>query len=76
VAGNVTVAQPGAPGNLRVHPGGTAAPLASALNYRAGQTRANNLVARLGLGGDLTVRCDQAAGTVHVILDVTGYFAP
>lgn len=76
VAGNVTVAQPAAVGNLRVYPGGTAAPLASALNYRAGQTRANNLVARVGLGGDVTVHCDQAAGAVQVILDVTGYFAP
>jgi hypothetical protein len=76
VAANLTVAQPSDPGNLRLYPGGTAAPLASAINYRAAQARANNVVVRLGVAGDLAVRCDQAAGTVHALLDVTGYFAP
>lgn len=71
---NVTVTQPSAAGNLRLFPGGMAAPLASAVNYSAGQTRANNAVAGLSAGGSLTVRCDQPAGMVHVILDVNGYF--
>jgi len=51
-----------------------AAPLVSTINYRAGQTRANDAVAVLGAAGDLTVHCDQGAGTAHLILDVNGYF--
>jgi hypothetical protein len=71
---NLTVIQPGAAGDLRFFPGGSAAPLVSTINYRAGQTRANNAVAGLGAAGDLTVHCDQGAGTAHLILDVNGYF--
>ncbi len=71
---NVTVTQPGAAGDLRFFPGGSAAPLVSTINYRAGQTRANDAVAVLGAAGDLTVHCDQGAGTAHLILDVNGYF--
>ena len=71
---NLTVTQPGVAGDLRVYPGGTTLPLVSAINYRAGQTRANNAVATLGSAGDLAVRCDQASGTVHFILDVNGWF--
>jgi hypothetical protein len=29
---------------------------------------------RLGPDGSLTVRCTQATGTVHLVLDVNGYF--
>jgi hypothetical protein len=70
---NVTVTQPSALGDLRLFPGG-AAPLASAINYRPGQTRANNAVVFLGAGGSIALRCDQASGSVHVLLDVNGYF--
>jgi hypothetical protein len=49
-------------------------PPTSTLNYAAGQTRANNAVVGLSASGALAVRCSQAAGTVHAILDVTGYF--
>jgi len=71
---NVTVTQPGAAGDLRFFPGGSAVPLVSSINYRAGQSRANSAVAVLGAAGDLTVLCDQGAGTVQLILDVNGYF--
>jgi hypothetical protein len=71
---NVTVTQPTAPGDLRLYPGGSALPLVSAINYRAGQTRANNAIVSLGAAGDLAVQCDQSAGSVHFILDVNGYF--
>jgi hypothetical protein len=71
---NVTVTQPGAAGDLRFFPGGSVVPLVSTINYRAGQSRANNAVAALGAAGDLTVLCDQGAGTVQLILDVNGYF--
>jgi parallel beta-helix repeat protein len=73
VSVNVTVAQPAAAGDLRLYPGGSP-PQASAINYRAGQTRANNAVSGLGASGGLSVRCDQPEGTVHLILDINGYF--
>lgn len=74
VALNVTVTQPTDPGFLVVYPGGTATPGTSTLNYRAGQTRANNVVVGLGLGGDILVHCGQSAGTAHAVIDVDGYF--
>ena len=74
VSVNVAVTQPTAAGNLRLYPAGTAAPSASSLNYSAGQTRANNAVIGLGASGQVAIRCTQASGTVHGILDVTGYF--
>ncbi len=52
-----------------------APPATSALNYLAGQTRANNAIAVLGPGGDLGVACRQASGTAHLIVDVNGHFA-
>jgi hypothetical protein len=62
-----------AQGNLRLFASGTPAPLASNLNYVAGQTRANNAVAPLGDGGQVSVLCSPS-GTTHVVLDVNGYF--
>ncbi len=71
---NVTVTLSTAAGNLRLYPAGTPLPLASAINYAAGQTRANNAIAPLSERGKLAVRCSQSSGTVHFILDVNGYF--
>jgi len=71
---NVTVAQPTTVGNVRLFPGGTPTPQASSLNYAAGATRANNAIAALGSAGDLTALASQASGSVHLILDVNGYF--
>lgn len=70
---NVTVTQPTHAGNVRLFPAGGAVPLASTLNYVAGQTRANNAVIGLGEGGRLTVRCSPS-GSTHLVLDVNGYF--
>jgi hypothetical protein len=70
---NLTVTSPTAAGNLRAYPAGGAAPLASSINYSAGQTRANSGAFSLSASG-LAVRADQAGGTVHLILDVNGYF--
>jgi len=45
------------------------------INYSAGQTRANNAIVTLGgATGSLVVFSGQAAGAVHVIVDVNGYF--
>jgi uncharacterized repeat protein (TIGR01451 family) len=71
---NLTATQPTAQGNLRLYPAGTPLPLVSSINYVAGQTRANNAIALLNGLGELAVRCTQASGTVHFILDLNGYF--
>jgi len=74
VSVNLTVAQPTAQGNLRLYPAGTPLPLVSSVNYVPGQTRGNNAVVPLNGLGEMAVRCSQASGTAHVILDVNGYF--
>ncbi len=71
---NMTVTQATAPGNIRLHPAGTAMPDVSALNYSAGQTRGNNAIVGLSSTGELAIRCTQVTGTAHLILDVNGYF--
>ena len=73
VAANLTVTQPAAGGHLTVFPTGSPPPLASAINFSVGQTRANNAVLQLGAGGAVSVQSG-TPGTVHFILDVTGYF--
>lgn len=74
VALNVAVTLGTATGNLTVYPAGTPLPVTSTINYGAGKTRANSAIVTLGASGDVAVRCSQASGTVHLILDVTGYF--
>jgi hypothetical protein len=71
---NVAVTAPSGVGNLVLIPAGAALPTTSAINYGVGRTRSNNAIVPLGPDGDLTVFANQAAGNVHVIIDVTGYF--
>jgi hypothetical protein len=71
---NFTVVGATANGNVRIYPGGAALPTVSTINYRTGQTRANNAIILLGPAGDITVQVGQANGTVHLIIDVSGYF--
>lgn len=71
---NVTVTTPTDPGDLRLFPAGGDVPPASAINYAAGQTRANNAIVALGDGGAVVVFCEQASGTAHLIVDVNGFF--
>lgn len=75
VSVNVTVVGPTEAGDLRLYPAGTTPPLASTINYSAGQVRANNAVIRVSATG-IEVLVDQATGTVDFILDVNGYFEP
>ena len=63
-----------AAGNLRLYPAGTGLPTVSSINYAAGQTRGNNAIVSLGANADIAVRCAQASGTTHFILDINGYF--
>jgi hypothetical protein len=71
---NVTVTGPASTGNLRLYPADAATPTSSAINYAAGQTRANNAIIALSPSGEIAVQCNQASGTVEVVLDVNGYF--
>ena len=70
----MTVTQPTGLGHLRLFPADTAPPLTSSLNYGPGQTRANNVVVPLNGLGRLGVFVGQGAGSVHVIIDTSGYF--
>ena len=74
VSFNFAVVSPTDLGDVRVFPAGGAFPLVSTLNYRPGQIRANNAIVPLGPSGGITVRCVQASGTAHFLIDVNGYF--
>jgi streptogramin lyase len=75
VAVNIAVTQQtNGPGFLTLYPAGAALPTTSTINFRAGQTRANNAILPLSGLGALSVYCAQGGGTTHLILDVTGYF--
>ena len=74
VSANVTVTQGSAAGALKLFPSGITVPVATVINYRGGQTRANNSVSQLGSGGSLTIRCEQISGNVQAIIDVNGYY--
>ncbi len=76
VSVNMAVTGPTAVGNLRLHPGGLAVPAVSSINYGVAQTRSNNAIVRLNAEGSLAAFVGQASGTVHLILDVNGYFQP
>ncbi len=72
---NVTAVAPAAPGNLRLFPGDGTSPNASALNFAAGQTRANNAIVMLASSGSGTFAVrNSATASVDVVIDVNGYF--
>jgi photosystem II stability/assembly factor-like uncharacterized protein len=74
VAVNLTVTEPTAQGYLTAYETGTSTPETISISYRPGQTRANNAIVGLDPLGRLSLKCNQPSGTVHLIVDVTGYF--
>jgi SpoIID/LytB domain protein len=68
---NVTVDQPSGPGYVTVFPCGATPPLASNLNYAAGQVAANLATTPLGDGGQI---CLFSFAATHLVVDVSGYF--
>uniref|UniRef100_UPI0039831D4C fibronectin type III domain-containing protein n=1 Tax=Lapillicoccus sp. TaxID=1909287 RepID=UPI0039831D4C len=74
VALNVTVTDPTAASYLTIYPGGTTRPTASNLNYEPGQTIPN--MVQVPLGANNTVTIYNSAGTVEVIADLVGSYAP
>jgi hypothetical protein len=69
---NVTITGPTAASYLTVWPDGAAQPLASDLNWVAGQTVPNLAVVRLGSDGKLDIYSPY--GYTDVIFDVVGYY--
>jgi hypothetical protein len=74
VAINMVVILPSNGGFLRVFPAGAAIPLSSSINFRPGIVRANNAVAQLGSGGQISVQCGMPSGATDFLFDVFGYF--
>ena len=68
---NMTVVNAQAPGFATVYPCGQPRPDASNLNYVAGQTIPNLVIAKPGAGGKV---CIYSYATVDVLADVAGYF--
>lgn len=74
---NVTTVGPTAPGNLNSWRSDIAEPLTSMINFTAGSTRANNAVLSLSRDGhgSVVVKSFVAGdGSVHLVVDVSGYF--
>ena len=60
-------------GALTLFPGSGAAPVTTTISFSAGKTRANNALMAL-TDGVLSIAGRQESGSVHVIVDVSGYF--
>ena len=74
VAINTTVTNGTAGSLLTVFPAPGSAPQASNLNFGPGQTIANLVIVKVGAGGGIGIF--NAAGSVDVIADAVGYYAP
>jgi hypothetical protein len=70
---NATVTQGSAQSFLTIYPEGTTRPLASNLNWVAGQTIPNLVTVKLGSGGGISIF--NATGTVDVLLDLAGFYS-
>jgi hypothetical protein len=69
---NVTATNSTTGGYLTLFPTGGSAPLASNVNFGANQTVPNRVAVTLGTGGKVSIY--NPSGSVHVILDVNGWF--
>ena len=81
---NVTITQPNVNGDLRMFPSNAGTPVVSTLNYNAGEPAlANGAIvplASVSAVGDkdlsivLGMGAPSGQGSIHVLVDVTGYF--
>lgn len=74
---NVTVFEPAGRGNLSLYPGDGSGVGTSTINFQPGVNKANNAIVRLSLDGSGSIGVRPlvtGSGTVHVIIDVVGYF--
>jgi hypothetical protein len=68
---NVTVVSPDSAGFITVYPCGVTRPLASNVNYTAGQVVPNGVIAAIGSNGKV---CFYSSSTTDIIVDVAGWF--
>lgn len=71
---NVTVVSNTTAGEVRVFPSGRTPSIASTISYGINQVLANNGIVALGPTRAVTVKTAPGSGSVHLILDVNGYF--
>lgn len=76
VALTVTAVGATSAAELRIGEGGLPVPEASTVHVRPGLVRARSAIGRLGARGRLAVQALLPSGTVDVVIDVSGYFAP
>jgi hypothetical protein len=69
---NVTATNATAASYVTAWPKGAAQPVASNLNFAAGQTVPNRVIVKVGTGGKVSLF--NAAGTVDLVADVNGWF--
>jgi hypothetical protein len=73
---NTTITAPTCAGYLTVFPTGAAQPFASNLNFTAGETVPNLVIAKVGSGGQVSFAVPAScAGSVQIVADVQGWFA-
>jgi hypothetical protein len=73
IVANVTAVAPSAGSFMTVWPADKPQPLASSLNYTAGQAPTPNAVT-VALSGDGRIKVYNHSGNVHVIVDITGFY--
>lgn len=72
---NVTVTNATAAGSLTIYAGDASLPNASAINFNAGRTRANNAVLKVAVDGTSALKIrNNGTGLLDVIVDVNGFF--
>ncbi len=72
IVANVTVTQPTSNSFLTVYPPDAPRPVASNLNFKAGDTIPNLVMVKVSGGGQIAIY--NLTGNVHVVVDVAGYF--
>ncbi|HTQ78560.1 MAG TPA: hypothetical protein VMM92_01075, partial [Thermoanaerobaculia bacterium] len=75
IAVNLSAIGASSGGDLRLFAADAQVPFASAINFAAHQTRSNNAILPVSAGGEVGIWSDQPlAATVHLTVDVNGYF--
>lgn len=78
VVANITAVTPTGTGHATVFPGNYPQPPTSNINFNTGVTRANHAILQLATDGSGTLALTAAVangGSVHLLVDVSGYFA-
>jgi hypothetical protein len=73
---NITIGAPTGPNFVAVTPGDAASFLASAVNFNGTADIANAGTVAVDAARQITVWGGDQSGSAHVIIDVTGYYAP